>query len=832
MKKNERIQETNYYLTKLDIPIEDVVAFFEKSPQNFLRLLFNQPIDVITSAKNHKYIIKDDVQLLLVSNSYMSGYSKFVLGKQEFCDTNIKELKNIDYIAANYERNITLYATFFGKDEFYRRFMLICLFGLNLRGYGYNSSAFLQAFAYLNEYHCSVDAIYDFIDQIVESYYITDYIQSDLVVEETNIASLAKNFSVHTEFVKEIMKSYSTFSVNKRYMLLRTLSFNMNEYGDILKGITDSSKLLNELICKIYHNNPQLTDELVELLASKTLAIRKNTFNVLKYVNPEQYKTDIEKACEIEKNAKLKEAMESFVNASEIVSSEVLSDTSSLVKSLTAGNSKRKVDFLYKNELPEVHFIDGGIADENYMRACLISQSSDQLKATRMLTDKLKKDELNAFSVQIFYNYLEDGAEAKKRWVIYFCSMFGGSDMVELLKSNIKTWAENSRGAIAGEATMALALNPTPIALMIVDAMSRKYKFKQVKNAAISALEFAAKELNITKEQLDDRIVPNMGFDESMKIVFDYGARKFDVYLNMALELEVFDENKKKLKNLPAVSKKDEEEIASASLKQFKDLKKQLKLTVSTQRDRLELALSDGRKWTKESFENLFVKNPIMHNFAISLIWGIYENSELISTFRYMEDGTFNNEDEDELTLQDDAVIGIAHPIEMTKESIATWQEQLDDYEVVQSLVQLNREVYLATPEELESTDCKRFGGKIMSPSTLSNRLILQNFSRGEILDAGWFNYFEKSNVELGMMVELNFSGASVGYYDGEEAAKVYEIKFYSLNCTHSQWERIERNSYLKIRDVAPKLFSEVIYQIEKITSTSVQTDADWENDK
>ena len=80
-----------------------------------------------------------------------------------------------------------------------------------------------------------------------------------------------------------------------------------------------------------------------------------------------------------------------------------------------------------------------------------------------------------------------------------------------------------------------------------------------------------------------------------------------------------------------------------------------------------------------------------MHQFAISLIWGIYENGRLGETFRYMEDGSFNTVDEEEYTLPDEASIGLVHPIELTDEALAAWKQQLEDYEITQSIDQLSR---------------------------------------------------------------------------------------------------------------------------------------------
>ena len=99
------------------------------------------------------------------------------------------------------------------------------------------------------------------------------------------------------------------------------------------------------------------------------------------------------------------------------------------------------------------------------------------------------------------------------------------------LVHQINEWPKIARGAIAAEAVKALALNGSQTALLTVDGISRKFKFKQVKSAAGEALEYAAKELGISKEELSDKIVPDLGFDAEAKRTFNYGERNFVVYL-------------------------------------------------------------------------------------------------------------------------------------------------------------------------------------------------------------------------------------------------------------------------------------------------------------
>ena len=83
-------------------------------------------------------------------------------------------------------------------------------------------------------------------------------------------------------------------------------------------------------------------------------------------------------------------------------------------------------------------------------------------------------------------------------------------------------------------------------------------------------------------------------------------------------------EGYKKLKNLPKIGVNDDPALAEKATADFKEMKKQMKTVVDAQKQRLEYVLMLDRKWTAEAWKALFVKNPLMHCFAIGLIWGIY----------------------------------------------------------------------------------------------------------------------------------------------------------------------------------------------------------------
>jgi hypothetical protein len=260
---------------------------------------------------------------------------------------------------------------------------------------------------------------------------------------------------------------------------------------------------------------------------------------------------------------------------------------------------------------------------------------------------------------------------------------------------------------------------------------------------------------------------------------------------------------------------------------------------------RLELALSSNRtwakeEWTKEEWTKLFVENPIMHIFAIGLIWGTYDaNGKLLNSFRYMEDGTFTNVSEDEVELPADAAVGLCHPLDMGDELIARWMQQLSDYEFKQPVDQLSRKVFRLDEDKKDSDSVTEFGGAVIYAVSLIDKLQKLGWHKGLIQDPAnipnasdsySYNNFYKEDRKQGIGVWLNFSGTHLGVEEDEEVT-VYDAVFYKAGKVGygSYYAEVKPGDRLKLADIPARLYSELCYDIERATANRIRTDADWE---
>ena len=616
----------------------------------------------------------------------------------------------------------------------------------------------------------------------------------------------------------------SKMSVSSRLYYIRLLEIaDSDKYKDeFFKLCDDGSKVIKAELAKVISSHKDWKPEVCTLLAQKKSAKREVALMIIEDQGAEAYRPELEKAYAAEKSDKIKSKIAALLGKDNSTAS--IPDDE-LVTSLTKGTKAKKVLWLFEQPIGEVHFADGTAADEKYLQALLLTYANAEEGTLppdgKTLSQKLDADELERFALEVLSRWLDNGAEAKTKWAMYFAAIYGGKVAIDCLTQYIVEWSKqslNMRVALAVKAVNAIALNGSSYAFMTVDNISRKYKSRAVRAAAVDALANAAKQLGMTTQELSDKIVPDMGFDEKMCRTFDFGSRKFSVYLTPQLDIEIY-EGEKKLKNLPKIGVNDDPKLAEKATAEFKEMKKQMKTVVAAQKQRLEYVLMLDRKWTSSAWKDLFVKNPLMHCFAIGLIWGIYENGSLKTAFRYLDDGSFTNADDDEIELTEGMEIGLIHPLELTEDERNAWLEQLSYYEITQPFDQLKRKIFTVPENDKDKTACELFKNTEITNTTLVNRLTKEGWYKGIAQDAGYFYEFIRNDISgkikkpdgsignAGMTAELKFSGTYIGYYEVEEVT-VGELYFRLPDSSES--------NNMKLGEISPRYYSEVILQLSK----------------
>ncbi len=334
--------------------------------------------------------------------------------------------------------------------------------------------------------------------------------------------------------------------------------------------------------------------------------------------------------------------------------------------------------------------------DEPYAGIAVVAQACDP-------------DDLAAYVWVLFTSWRAAGFSAKEGWVLASLGLFGNDETVRRLSPLIRVWPGEGGHARAVAGLDVLAQIGTDVALMHLYRISQKVKFKALKDRATEKIAEVADNLQLTSDELSDRLVPDLGLDGDGRMVLDYGPRTFTVGFDEQLKPYVRDEAGRR-KTLPKPGAKDDPEVAAASYLRFTALKKDVRTLATDQIDRLEAAMVSGRRWSATDFRGLLVGHPLLSHIVRRLVWATFDDDGTARPFRVAEDRTFADVDDATLSLSDDAIVGVAHPLHLGS-GVAAWSDVFADYEILQPFTQLGRSVHTLTDTERQASTLERFAG-------------------------------------------------------------------------------------------------------------------------
>ncbi|MEV6301798.1 DUF4132 domain-containing protein [Actinoplanes sp. NPDC051861] len=280
--------------------------------------------------------------------------------------------------------------------------------------------------------------------------------------------------------------------------------------------------------------------------------------------------------------------------------------------------------------------------------------------------------DLAEFAWALFDEWRFAGSPAKQNWALDALGLLGDDGTVRRLAPVIRAWPGEGGHARAVTGINVLAEIGTDVALMYLNGIARKVKFKGLKERAEQKIAELAAGLGLTTEELADRLVPDLGLDSSGGLTLGAYRVGFDEQLKPYVE----DASGKRLKTVPK------------GLPEFAALKKDVRVIAADQIERLEHAMVTGRRWRVADFRRFLVEHPLLWHLVRRLVW-----ISGAGAFRLAEDRTFADVRDEPLSPGDDDLVGVAHPIQLG-DQLADWAELFADYEILQPFPQLGRKVF------------------------------------------------------------------------------------------------------------------------------------------
>jgi Domain of unknown function (DUF4132) len=419
---------------------------------------------------------------------------------------------------------------------------------------------------------------------------------------------------------------------------------------------------------------------------------------------------------------------------------------------------------------------------------------------------------LDAFVWKLFEVWQSEGMPAKEKWAFLSLAQLGGDGVVLKLTPLVRAWPGEGGHARAVTGLECLRTIGTDTALMQLNGIAQKLKFQGLKKKAQGFMEDIARDMNLSRSELEDRIVPDLELDARGSRVFDFGPRQFKLVFGEDVKPMIREENGKLKTDLPKPTKTDDAEKANAAVAAWKLLKKQVKEVLKTQVNRLEQAMVSCRRWPVKEFESYLVKHPLMINLVRLLLWGGYdEKGKLVRSFRVTEEQEYATAEDTACKLDGLASIGIVHPLHLTDEGRAAWGEVFSDYELLPPFPQLGRRVQKLQPGEENTTTITRFRGPKINPLTLRGILEKTGWNHGPPGDGGVFSehtkVFQGANTTAVLCYE---DGIPIGYMEGAADQEITETFFVEgTGENYRRWKKDQK--LLKLGEVDPVVISEVL---------------------
>jgi hypothetical protein len=113
---------------------------------------------------------------------------------------------------------------------------------------------------------------------------------------------------------------------------------------------------------------------------------------------------------------------------------------------------------------------------------------------------------------------------------------FGNDDTARKLTPFMRAWPGEAAHARAVTGLDVLAAIGSDVALMLLNGIAQKVKFKGLQDKAREKIDAIAEARGLSTEELEDRLAPDLGLDEQGTLRLDFGPRAFKVGFDETLK--------------------------------------------------------------------------------------------------------------------------------------------------------------------------------------------------------------------------------------------------------------------------------------------------------
>ncbi|WP_294884930.1 DUF4132 domain-containing protein, partial [uncultured Gilliamella sp.] len=288
---------------------------------------------------------------------------------------------------------------------------------------------------------------------------------------------------------------------------------------------------------------------------------------------------------------------------------------------------------------------------------------------------------------------------------------------------------------------------------------ARRYRMASIQEKARYLVESIAERLGWTTDELADRTISTAGLDDNGLLILDYGERTFTASLDEQFKWQLKNADGEKIKALPEARKNENPELVKEAKKQFSNSKKELNQLIKMQISRFYEAMCAQRQWRVEDWQKYLQPHPIVGRLIQRLVWlELDNNGQIVNSFRLTEDGSLITNQDNEILLDQNHFITVAHSALLTSDDIAKWQAHLKDYKVNPLFEQFSDP--LPDMSKFKDDVIDERLGWLTDSFTLRGILKKLGYERDDIEYGGYFFGYHKYFYSLNIYINIEFSGS------------------------------------------------------------------------
>ncbi len=785
----------------------------------FLFQLLYYPIKLEGNIKQYLLVSEDDK----VSVDLRVAYSLLTQNARKYENLILETINSVGGISESEMLEILIYLDKKNKGKYEKEIMEAGEAYIRKTFYTPDeNSKFRYQEMYINKQPVSISYIKNLIrtDTVKGKNYLKNFVSEAAFIFPYNMEQLDEVLGDEALplFVELLFKKATIIDKVPRYF--QTLFERLKKYkaGEYLDQIIDfavnhANKYEREMACNYLSKQiPEVIEPVKELLSGKKINQRAVAALVLSKIDRDDVSDTLNMALSKEINDDVRDVMLEAVAEKRFAKPFTIGEIEEMVAAAEKRKKLKKWNekWLEEENLPNLFWEEKkSLVDKNVIRFLFYRMkrakginSDIEAKQIIQLIDKEKSEK---FAIALLSAFQDSNADNKIKYYLTLSGLLGGDAMTQKLNALISKSIADKRMKMAENIIGALAMVGSDKALRSVETIYRKMANKKPKlsQTAKEALDAAALELNISSDELSDRLIPDFGFEGQYKNI-EIDGDEYRAFVSNDFKINFLNEDNKIRKNLPSNAPKE--------LKtEFKEIQKEIKDVVKSQDIRLEKYLVDERRWTVSEWRQFFFENPILFVYSMKLLWGVFDaDGQLISSFYCSEDASLYDVNDEEIELSEDNFIGILHPLYLEEELCEQWKDKLYEMGIITVFPIIDRKVFRVENEESEAHSTRCFYNKNVPKGAdyVGGFLLKRNWMKSASDGGG--AVFSRLYRDGEIVAWANIEGPAMFYLGGETPATVYEISF-----RNKQWK-----DKIMLKDLPKVFYSEVLSDIDQLIKT------------